>query len=467
MRAVLLALISLSSAAAARAQAPIVIRNVSVIDGTGAPARSSLSVLIRNGKIERVEPAVTFRAPPGSRVLDGTGKWLIPGLIDMHAHVNLGPVHVVAGKPVTETDTSVTSWSLRMLLAFGVTTIRDPAAPAAAAVAVRDSVARGQLVGPRIFTAGELIDASEFPGLVEPARTADEVRAAVRRQAAVGVDYIKLYASLSPELVKAGIDEAHGLGKKVIGHLFATSWTQAADMGIDFIEHSFPSSPRLLPLERRAAFLKNIARNGRFMIQWHEYYDPKSAEADSMIRSLVAHRVVHTPTLVLFEAMAWGDSARVIANQDLRFAPPSLLENWKTEFTLSRDFTEADYASAKQAWPAVLRFVKQLYDRGVFLVAGTDAVGPWVPPGTSLHRELELLVSAGIPPLAVLEIATRNAAEALGILDQVGTVEPGKRADLVLLDADPSAVIANTRRISWVMKDGRLWEPRRLIQGKP
>jgi imidazolonepropionase-like amidohydrolase len=448
----------------AAAQAPVVIRNVSVIDGTGASARPGQTVVIVDGRIERIEPAAKARVPAGARVIDGTGKWLMPGLIDMHAHVNLGPVHgMAAGKPVMEADPTVTRWSLAALLGFGVTTIRDPGAPAEQAVAVRDSVARGQLLGPRILTAGEVIDATPFPGLVETARTAEEVRAAVRRQTAAGVDYVKLYASLRPELLAAGIDEAHRQGKKAIGHLFATSWTEAADAGIDFIVHSVPSSPKLLPPERRAAFLKSIARNARFMLQWHEFYDPQSAEADSMIRSLLSHRVIHDPTLVIFEAMAWGDDPRVIESPDLRFVAPSLIRNWRTEFTLSSNFKPADYDSAKQAWPAALRFVKQLYDRGVFLVVGTDANNPWVTPGASMHRELELLVDAGIPPLAVLEMATRNGAEALGILDQVGTVEPGKQADLVLLDADPSANISNSRRIAWVMRAGRLWKPAELL----
>jgi imidazolonepropionase-like amidohydrolase len=446
------------AAAPALAQRAIVIQNVSVIDGTGTPARSGLSVLVRNGGIERIEPTASLQPPRGAEVLDGTGKWLIPGLIDMHVHVNLGPVREsAAGTPVAEIDTSVTSWSLRTLLRFGVTTIRDPAAPAEQAVAVRDSVARGRLPGPRIFTAGPVIDASEFPGLVETARTPDEVRTVVRRHAAAGVDHIKLYTSLRPDAIKAGIEEAHALGKKAIGHLFATSWTEAADMGIDFLEHAFPLSPRLLPPERRAAWLKNMARNARFMLQWHEYYDPAAAEADSMLRALVANRVVHTPTLAIFEAVAWGDSPRMTESPDLEFAPPSLLENWRTAFTLSRGFTPAEYDSAKQAWPAALRFVKQLHDRGVRLTTGTDGNSPWVPAGPSLHRELELLVDAGIPPLTVLRMATRNGAEALGILDQVGTVEPGKVADLVLLDADPSAAIGNTRKIRWVMQGGRRW----------
>jgi imidazolonepropionase-like amidohydrolase len=463
MRAFPIALLAVLAPAFAHAQRPILIRNVSVIDGTGAPARAGQSVLVRNGRIERIEPAASPRPSGDIEVMDGTGKWLIPGLIDMHVHINLGPVRgYTTGKPVAETDTSIAPWSLRTLLAFGITTIRDPAAPAEVAVAIRDSVARGQLPGPRIFTAGPVIDAADFAGLVEVARTPEEVRSAVRRQAAVGVDHIKLYTSYRPDVIKAGIEEAHALGKKVIGHLFATSWTEAADLGIDFLEHAFPLSPRLLPPERRAAWLKNMARNARFMLQWHEYYDPASAEADSMLRALVSSRVVHTPTLAIFEAVAWGDSPRMTQSPDLRFAPPSLLQNWRTEFTLSHNFKPADYDSAKQAWPAALRFVKQLHDRGVRLTTGTDGNSPWVPAGPSLHRELELLVDAGIPPLAVLRMATRNGAEALGILDHVGTIEPGKLADLVLLDADPSAAIGNTRRIRWVMHGGRRWEPKQL-----
>jgi imidazolonepropionase-like amidohydrolase len=448
------------------AQRPTLIRNVSVIDGTGTPARAGQSVLVVGGRIAAAGPNGTVPAPADAETLDGTGKWLIPGLIDMHAHVTLGPViGMAAGKPVHHRDTSVVSRSLRALLAYGVTTIRDPgAAHAELAVRVRDSVARGELTGPRIVTAGEVVDASEFPGLVVTVRTEDEMRAEVRRQAAIGVDYVKLYASLPPSLIRAGVEEAHAQGVKAVAHLFATSWTQAANAGIDAIVHSVPSSPVLLPPAGRAAFLSNIARNGRFMIQWFEYYDPASAEADSMIRALVEHRVVHDPTLAVFEAMVWGDDPRITENPALQYVAPSLLDNWRSgEFLLSLGFSPTDYASSKMAWPAVLRFVKQLYDRGVFLVAGTDANNPWVVPGESLHRELELLVEAGIPPLAALRIATRNGAEALGILDETGTVEVGKRADLVLLDGDPAGSISQTRRIMWVMQNGRRWAPAELL----
>jgi imidazolonepropionase-like amidohydrolase len=467
MRSLLALLLAGLVTAPVRAQSGVVVvRNVHVVDGTGAPPRPAQAVIIRNGRIERVAPQHTVPSPRGARLIDGGGGWLIPGLIDMHAHVVLGPVYgMAAGKPRVELDTGMVAWSLRTLLAFGVTTIRDPGtASAELAVAVRDSVARGRLVGPRIFTAGQVIDASEFPGLVEQARTPEEVRAAVRRQAGIGVDYIKLYASLDPAAIRAGIEEAHAHGGKAIGHLFATTWTQAALAGIDGIVHAVPSSPALLAPGARDRFLSNIARNARFMLQWFEYYDPGSAEADSMIRALVANRVVHDPTLVVFEAIAWGDSARITAGPDLAYAPPSLLHNWRTGgFGLSLGFRPADYDSARMVWPATLRFVKQLRDRGVFLTAGTDANNPWVAPGPSLHRELELLVQAGIPPLEVLRIATRNGAEALG-LAEAGTIEPGKAADLVLLAGDPAADIRNTRRIAWVMRGGRRWTPQELLE---
>lgn len=459
-------LLAVAGVAAAQADPSTIIRSVTLIDGTGRPAVAGQSVAIRNGRITRVGPDRDVPVPAGAEVIDGRGRWLLPGLIDMHAHVTLGPVRGAAtGQVTAETDTSVVSWSLRTLLAFGVTTIRDPGATTAEfAVRIRDSVAAGRLVGPRIFTAGEVIDASSFPGLVRQARTPEEVRAEVRRQAALGVDYLKFYVSLSPEAIRAGIEEAHRLGRKAVAHLLATTWTEAALGGIDGIVHSMPASPRLLPPERRAAFLRNIARNGRFMLQWFEYYDPDAAETEAMLRALVDHRVVHDPTLAVFEAVAWGDSARIVRSPDLAYAPPALRRNWESgEFVLSLGFRPADYDSARLAWPAVLRFVKQLYDRGVFLVAGTDANNPWVPPGPSLHRELELLSAAGIPPLTVLRIATRNAAEALGVLGELGTIEPGKRADLLLLEADPLADIRHTRRITWVMRDGRRWRPGELL----
>jgi imidazolonepropionase-like amidohydrolase len=191
------------------------------------------------------------------------------------------------------------------------------------------------------------------------------------------------------------------------------------------------------------------------MFQWLEYADLASPEIDSLITLMVAHRIEHDATLATFEAMAWGDSARILESPDLAYAAPSLVGSWK-DFSLTQGWTRADYDSARAVWPKVLAFEKLLYARGVLVTVGTDANNPWTAPGASYHRELELLVAAGIPPLQVIRLATQNGALALGMKD-VGTLAPGKRADLVLLSANPIADIRNTRRIVIVMQNGRIF----------
>ena len=459
-------LVSGSVAAPVGAQQVTVLHGATIIDGTGAAPRPNAVVVVRDGRITEVADAAGYRRPQGARVLDLRGRYLLPGFIDAHAHVNLGPVSVdsATGHPMVHIDTAATTLSLRTLLAYGITSIRDPGAPAERAVSVRERIAAGTLLGPRLVTAGEVLDASVFPGIATTVRTEQDVRAEVRRQLDAGVDYIKVYVSLPPPLVAAAIAETHARGKRVLGHLMATSWTEAARLGIDGIVHSVPSSATLLRPDRRQAYIGGMARNTRFMFQWFEHADLESAEIDSMVRALVERRVVHDPTLVVFEAMAWGDSARITQNPELALAAPRLLENWRTAFTLSSGWTRQDYDSARAVWPTVLRFVKLLHDRGVLLVAGTDANNPWVVPGPSFHRELELLASAGIPPLQVLRIATRNGAEALGRLDSLGTIERGKIADLVLLEADPTRDITATRRVAWVMRGGIIHRPEELLR---
>jgi imidazolonepropionase-like amidohydrolase len=313
-----------------------------------------------------------------------------------------------------------------------------------------------------VFTAGEVIDMTSAEGLVVAVKTEDDVRAAVARQAAVGVDYVKLYATLPPPLVRAGIDEAHRHGVKALAHLFLTSWTDAAQSGIDGIVHITPGSPRLLPESTRAEYQRRF-RGTQFMLEWFNYMDPSSKEIADLTAALRTHRVGVDPTLVTFENMAYGDDPRITENPELRLAPPSIAENWKHQFTLTMGWQKVDYDTARVAWPKVLAFAKLLHDSGVLLTAGTDTPNPWTIPGVSFHRELELLVSAGIPTLDVLRIATRNGAESLGMASDLGTLARGKLADLVLLEGDPVADIRNTRRIAWVMQNGVLARPSELL----
>lgn len=448
------------------AQSIIAIRGATVIDGTGAAPQIDHTVIIRNDRIAGIGPAVVTPIPRGARVIEGRGLYIVPGFIDVHAHYSVGPVSMDQSKtPVTlhvTYDHAASIASLRTLLGFGITTIRNPAGPTLQSVALRDSVRMGLMRGPRIFTAGEVLDLTTAEGLVTTVRSVEDVRAEVARQAAMGVDYIKLYALLRPDQIRAGIDEAHKHGVRAIGHLYLTSWTDAANAGMHGFVHISPGTADLLPSSQRQAFMKRF-RGTQFMLEWFNFVDHTSPEIQEMTRAMLAHHINVDPTLVVFEAMAWGDSARITAGPDLRYAPASMLAGWRTNFTLTIGWTPDDYAEARRAWPKVLAFTKYLYDAGVLVTAGTDMGNPWTAPGASFHRELELLVQAGIAPLAVLTIATRNGAQSLGILSDVGTVAVGKRADLVALEADPSRDIRNTRRIAWVMQNGQTLRPRDLV----
>jgi imidazolonepropionase-like amidohydrolase len=167
------------------------------------------------------------------------------------------------------------------------------------------------------------------------------------------------------------------------------------------------------------------------------------------------------PTLVAYDTKLRGDDPMYLQSPDLALLPPVMLAGWKSG-TFTSSWTSDDYARGHALWPKVLALVRLYHRRGVRLLAGSDTPNPWVVPGASLHRELELLVDAGIPPIEVLTLATRNGAEALGL--DAGEVAPGRRADLVVLGADPIQDIRNTRRIELVFKDGRAWRPGELLR---
>ncbi len=445
-----------SSAQLAARRTLEVIENITVIDGTGALPLRDARVLIEDGRIRAVGTRGTIAVPAGAARVDGRGGTLLPGFIDMHAHVTLGPVQLDRSGPAPVMralpDSVVARRSLALLLASGITTIRDPGGEGA--VAVRDSVATGRIEGPRMFVAGAVIDRLDFPGLSATVKNPDEVRAEVRRQVALGVDMVKLYAYLTPELIAAGVDEAHRLGVPAIAHVMLTTWTEAARLGLDGIVHVPGWSARLLPAGARAKYTTMMAGGSQFMYGWFELVELDGVEMQEAITALATRRMHLDPTLVVFERAVRGDDSTITRSPHLGDASPALLRNWRDFFSFSAGWSANDFQRARAAWPKALRLTRLLYERGVLLTAGTDANNPWVVPGESYHRELELLVDAGIPPLDVLRIATHNGAQALGILHDVGTIEPGKRADLVLVRGDPSRDISATRQVQWVARSG-------------
>jgi formylglycine-generating enzyme required for sulfatase activity len=432
----------------------LVLDGVNIIDGTGTPVKSSMSITIENGKITAIEKQGEKKFPAKAKILKLDNKYVMPGLIEMHAHM-------------TDSYEEI----LKALLSFGITTLRIPAASAEGMTMIRDKVNRGEMMGPRIFTAGELIDG---PGSVAPFGTIveneEQMRAEVHRQAKFGVNYIKLYTSLTPELVKVAIDEAHSLGLEVIGHLGYTGWTFAANNGINGLIHSSMATPlwELMPevISPRFRDLANPTKNFNINLikEWTEKFDINGPEMKNLTKALVDNHVVVDPTLVVMETFCYGNDLTLRDKLEPELAVPGSLLQFpmlqQHPFTLG--WSDESFNAAQRAFQTSLHIVKKYYDSGVLLTTGTDAGMPWITHGVSLHRELELLVRAGIPETEVIKIATANGARALHILDVTGTIEVGKQADLIVLSDNPIENIKNTRKIELVLQKGKSIDHKRI-----
>jgi len=403
----------------------IVIQGGTLIDGSGAPPSPNTAIILSGDSILQVGTVGEFQYPPSAEVVDATGMFILPGFIDMHVHPRVG------------------------------------------AIALREATARGSLVGPRIFTGAKIIEGPTvtFPDDVE-VTTEEGMRAEVRRQADLGVDLVKLYWNTPVHFIRAAIDEAHALDLQVIGHLRQSSWTEAAREGIDGLVHSGWDGPTwelVAPSEQDA--LRALPYRERYQ-RFREIVDLDGPEFDSLVAALVEHEVTVDPTLVIIQSLYYGDDLSILERLEPEAASPSIQATWGDGWESVNPFT----ATAPQAlpegkviWPIATEIVRRLHERGVNISAGTDVGMPWITPGVSFHRELELLVEAGIPEAEVILIATRNGARGLGKEDLLGVIAPGRSADLVLLRQDPLIEIQNTRSIETVYLSGRSYDPSVLL----
>ena len=436
----------------------LVLRDVTVIDGRGSAPRAHQTLVIREGRIVAIGDADTLRVGAGADVLDLPGRFVMPGLIDTHAHVTILPMEP-DGRLAARRDAAASAEVLRTLVAFGITTVRNPAAPAEDGVALREAGASGALLGPTIRTAGNTLNlggSDSGPSVSTP--TEARVRAEVRRQAEIGVDYIKVYGSLPPDLIAAAIGEAHARGLEVIGHLQRTSWTQATEAGIDHITHGAPWSAEYLPEAARAGYRGTL----KDRLTWLEQVNFDGEAIQHMLRVMADSGVTVDPTLIAYRTKFYGDDPHYLANPDSVYAPRLVRDIWRRG-TFTSDWTTDDFVRGHAVWPRVLDLTRRLHEVGVLLTVGSDVPNPWVIPGASLHEELLLLHEAGIAPLEVLTMATYNGAVAMHMEDRIGSVEVGKEADLLILTADPVADLTNTRAIEAVVLDGRVIRPRELL----
>jgi hypothetical protein len=430
----------------------VALKGATVIDGTGARPRHAAMVVIVKDRIVYVGDAAGVRLGSRAKVVNLAGRWIVPGFVDAHGHLPNAD-----GAP----------GFLTQVLAFGTTTLRAPFGR----VELRNAVAAGTQLGPMLFVSGKAIDGPEsFSGPAAGVATEAEVRDMVQKQVEAKVDFIKLYDELPPNLVRVAIEEAHRLGIRVMGHLGRTTWKEAAESGIDSLSHSWYCGlansivPAQYQEEFRDFYIPNRRFNPALFRKWREVVNPNGPEVAQLASLLRERRVEVHPNLALGEAVTWGDDPAVLERLEPAFAPVDEAASWRRGGHPYSSYWPAEAkAEAKLAFPLMVQVIRVFHERGVLLTAGTDYQNPWMTPGVAFHRELQLLASAGIPALDVLRIATRNGAEALGILEEVGTIEAGKRADLVVLTADPLAAIANTRRIERVYLRGRPFEPQQLL----
>ena len=415
----------------------VAIVDVSVFDSINAKVLPHQSVIVSGNKIRSVGPAESTPAVPGATIIDGRGKTLIPGLWDMHAHVS-------------STDGYLN-------LASGITTVRDLANDTDELLARRKRIDGGEEIGTRIIAAGFIDGRGPFQGPSKAlVTTAEEAVAWVRKYKDLGYVQIKIYSSMNPELVPDIVAEAHRLGMRVSGHIPATMIAeQAIRAGFDEMQHMnmvfLNFMPDVKETRTPARFIEPAKRSADI--------DVKSKPVQDFIALLKERKIVIDPTLVAFEGMVTGRPGK--ADPSFASIIDRLPANVRRGFyngglTVADEATDKKYNASFANWK---RMTRELFDDGVTLVAGTDNLA-----GFSLHRELELYVSAGIPANKVLQIATIGAARVMKMDGAFGSIEPGKVADLALVEGDPVANIADIRRVRTTIKDGKIYDAAALYR---
>ena len=401
--------------------------------------------------------------PRSGRIVDMRGRFAMPGLIDTHAHLTLGPLEFTKlrgeMKMVVRSPEDLVRRQARTALAFGITTVRNPGGSTVANQNYALKIQSNEWAGPEALQAGLILNPSVIEGLtVWPPKELD-MKQEIHRQKAAGMAWIKFYEGLSAEQLRSGIALAHEAGLQTVAHLGKVSWTEAARMEIDALVHLMPISPSLLTPDALSAY-QATARPGAFaFFEWWEHADLDSEPIKEMIAELVRHEVWIDATLIAFHNAFWGDSKAVTEGPDLAFAHPAMLENWRGFMRFDLGWKADDYQRAKAIWPKMQLLLRDLHAAGVGLTIGSDAANPWTVPGPSMHQEMALFVAAGIPTLEVLRMATMTAADRLRIADRTGRLAPGLEADVIFLTEDPRADINNTRSIDLVLNNDRAIRP--------
>ena len=422
-----LALLLLAAAPPGRQPAAVpsvAITHVAIIDTTGGPAQTDMTVVLREGRIARIEKGAGVAVGKDMQLVDGRGKFLLPGLWDMHVHLSW-----------------TTSSALPLLVANGVTGVRDMGGRLGELDDWRTRIAAGLITGPQIIRAGPILNGKSFNPLQMVPGTPEESRGVVRALKQVGVDFIKVHRRLPREVYFAVIDEAKKQELAVVGHIPMTvTPEEASDAGQASLEHTETLFEGTFSAGLKEGELPDAIRRFR------------AEGAEALFARFVKNETAVTPTLVGWRSIVEAADPSSPPDPRRRYVALSLREAAQKQ---AQPVSAAELAEVKRTFAELREVVRQINRSGVTLMAGTDIAGPRVP-GFSLHDEQALLVEAGLTPLQALQAATLTPARFLGKADDLGTVESGKLADLVLLEASPLDDLRNTQRITAVVVGGKL-----------
>ncbi len=394
-----------SGIVAAQAGHEIAITHVTAIDCTGSPAKPNTTVIVSDGRISAVGASETVKVPSGIRVIDGTGKFLIPGLWDMHGHL-----------------TDAGEGSLAELIENGVTGVRDMGGDLKLVQSYRSDIEHGKRIGPHIVAAGPLLDGPTDAKWHVVARNEAEARELVRSIKAQGADFLKIHTMLSKNAFLAAVDEAKKQGLPVAVHLpRAVSVVEASEAGANSLEHVEMVVQSALVQQDKAT--KALSEKERFDAAFAALNGEQGA---AMWATMVKNHTYFVPTLVAYERgfVLWSNKPQALW--------PRRSVHWRQ-----------------------IDLVGAAHKAGVKIMAGSDFSDWALVPGVDLHNELALLVEAGFTPMEALQAATLSPAQFLGKTETYGTIQAGRVADLVLLDMNPLEDISHTRKIHAVVLGGK------------
>ncbi len=406
----------LISAAQIEAQT-ITIDNVTIVDVTNGRLQQHKSIVVEGNRIARIDDASDKTR--AAATLDGTGMFVIPGLWDMHVHAYF--------TNDTAQFHSTSEVMMPLFIVNGVTSVRDLGSNLEATLAARDSVAKHQMIGPRMMVSGPMLDGptTRYQAAIKVAN-GDDARAAVRMLKDRGVDMIKTQSLVPKDAYFAISDEAAKIGIPFEGHV------PNAITGMEAVAANQRSFEHLLGVR-----------------------DTDTALIDELARK----RVWQCPTVI----NSVGTAADFLTDPGVPFWLKRAVDGWRRTATTRAAESDSAARAANERATRRLALIKKMYDKKIPFLAGTDApAGYDLVPGASLHRELQLFVRAGLTPLQALQTATLNPATYFGRTSDWGTIAPGKTADLVVLRANPLVDIANTRAVAAVVADGRYYSPREL-----